>query len=179
MGTTEPGTQRRIAHRHGPEDRTRRARRQHGVDRGPVAQAATDLHGNLHRGADGGHQLRLHRTAGARAVQVDDVQPARARRREAARHRHRVVAVDRLAIVGALQEADAAPAAQVDGGVDGHASPRPRTTPTKFSSRPSPTCWLFSGWNWQAKMLSRATLEANSGPYGVVVATTDGSAGTG
>src|SRR5438128_2199977 len=79
---------------------------------------------------------------GARAVQVDDVEPARPRGREAARHRDRVVAVHRLALEGALEQSDAAAAAEIDRGVDDHASWR-----TKLSSSRRPTCWLFSGWN--------------------------------
>ena len=32
----------------------------------------------------------------------------------------------------------------------------------KFFRIDSPTLWLFSGWNWQAKTLSRAIAETNS-----------------
>src|SRR5947199_255944 len=107
-----------------------------------VAGPAAHLHGDAHRGADGGDQVRLHRPSGARAVEVDDVQPARTRRLEAARHRDRVVAVHGLALESALEESDAAAAAEVDRGIDDHASWR-----TKLSSNRRPTCWLFSGWN--------------------------------
>src|SRR5438034_719513 len=86
--------------------------------------------------------VRLHRPSGARAVEVDDVQPACTRRLEAARHRDRVVAVHGLALESALEEPDAAAAAEVDRGIDDHASWR-----TKLSSNRRPTCWLFSGWN--------------------------------
>src|SRR5438094_253567 len=68
--------------------------------------------------------------------------PARPRGREAARHRDRVVAVHRLALEGALEQSDTAAAAEIDRGVDDHASRR-----TKLSSSRRPTCWLFSGWN--------------------------------
>src|SRR5438552_2273802 len=80
--------------------------------------------------------------SGARAVEVDDVQPARTRRLEADRHRDRVVAVHGFALESALEESDAAAAAEVDRGIDDHASWR-----TKLSSNRRPTCWLFSGWN--------------------------------
>src|SRR5438445_82320 len=107
-----------------------------------ATEPAAHLHGDAHRGADGGHQVGLHRPPGARAVQVDDVEPARPRGREAARHRDRVVAVHRLALEGALEQSDTAAAAEIDRGVDDHASRR-----TKLSSSRRPTCWLFSGWN--------------------------------
>ena len=60
----------------------------------------------------------------------------------AAGDRDRVVAVHRLLRELAPQQAHAAPAAEVDRGVDRHGSAR-----TKLSSRRSPTRWLFSGWN--------------------------------
>jgi hypothetical protein len=39
--------------------------------------------------------------------------------------------------------------------------------------------WLFSGWNWVAKIFPDHTLEAKVMPYSVVVAIMAGSAGTG
>src|SRR5438093_9110589 len=43
-------------------------------------------------------------------------------------------------------------------------SRRPHERPPKLRMIRSPSLWLFSGWNWQAKMLSRATLETNGRP---------------
>src|SRR5436309_908793 len=108
----------------------------------PAALATARVRGDARRGADGGHKIGLHRPPGARAVQVDDVEPACPRGREAARHRDRVVAVHRLALEGPLEQSDATAAAEIDRGVDDHASWR-----TKLSSSRRPTCWLFSGWN--------------------------------
>jgi hypothetical protein len=172
-GCAEP----RVLHGDRAHDHAGRTGREHRGHGGRVAQPPAHLHRNVDGAADGLDELRLHRTPLARAVEIDDVQPARARGLPAPRDRDRIVAVDRLLIELALEETHAPPAAQVDRGVDDH--PRPRTTRTKPSRRRSPTCWLFSGWNWQAKTLSRVTLEANSGPYSVVVAMTAESAGTG
>src|SRR5262245_16465778 len=176
MRPADGGREVGILDRDGAEDGARGACGEHGVDRGRVAEPAAHLHRDVDGGADRTDEVGLRGPSGARAVEVDDVEPARARGGEPARHRDRIVAVDRLAVEGALPEADAAAAAQVERRIDRHA---PRTTPTKLSSMRSPTCWLFSGWNWQAKTLSRTTLDANSSPYGVVVATTPASRGTG
>src|SRR3569623_1708066 len=48
----------------------------------------------------------------------------------------------------------------------------------KAASRAAPASWLFSGWNWQAKTLSRATAEQNVSPWSVSSATSSGRAGT-
>src|SRR5207247_2073362 len=159
MRATDRGGPLGIRDRERAEHRARRARGERRLHRRPVAEPAAHLHGDAHRGADGSHQVGLHRPPGARAIQVDDVEPARARRLEATSDRHRIVAVHRLAVESALEEPHAAAAAEIDRGIDDHASWR-----TKLSSSRRPTCWLFSGWNWQAKTLSRTTLDANSGP---------------
>src|SRR6185369_3639302 len=145
----------------------------------PVARIEADRDATGMRPADGGREVggldRDRAEHGARGAggehRID-----RRRVAEPAAHLHRIVAVDGLAVEGALPETHAAAAAQVERRIDRHA---PRTTPTKLSSSRSPTCWLFSGWNWQANTLSRTTLDANSWPYGVVVATTSASRGTG
>ena len=177
MGAAEPGADGRRANGDRADHDASRTRGEHRGDRVHVAQAAADLHRDRHGTADLAHQMRLQRPASARAVEVDDVQPRRAGRGPGSRDRDGIVAVHRLPVELALHEPDAAATAQVDRRIDDHA--RPRTTATKFSRRRSPTAWLFSGWNWQAKTLSRTTLEANSTPYGVAVATSAGSAGTG
>src|SRR3569623_321885 len=48
----------------------------------------------------------------------------------------------------------------------------------KAASRAAPASWLFSGWNWPAKPLSRATAEQNVSPWSVSSATSSGRAGT-
>ena len=46
---------------------------------------------------------------------------------------------------------------------------------TKFANSRNPAAWLFSGWNWTAKMLSRATAQVKAAgtrvesPRGLVV----------
>src|SRR5207244_1869249 len=84
----------------------------------PAAQPAAHRDRDRRRPADPPHQRRLHRPAGARAVEVDDVQPLRPRRGPRAGDRDRIVAVDGLPVERALQEPDAAAAAQVDGRID-------------------------------------------------------------
>src|SRR5262249_53938425 len=133
----------------------------------------------------------------------DDVQTPRSLTRPALCHRDRVVAVRRLGSEVALQEPDAAAAAQVDrrdhreashqrsrrrrahdanalqaGAPAGRAAPRGART--KLRSRARPACWLFSGWNCVAKTLSRATAAVNSSsPWRAVAIASPGSAGTG
>src|SRR4029077_2259082 len=109
---------------------------------------APHLHGDADGRADGRHPRSLHGAAGARAVEVHDVDPARPERLPAPRDADRVVAVDRLAGEIALREAHAAAAAEVDGRVDDHA--RAATVRTNPRSRLSPTRWLFSGWKTPA-----------------------------
>src|SRR5207253_9558125 len=50
---------------------------------------------------------------------------------------------------------------------------------TKLERSCRPADWLFSGWNWTAKILSRATAQVKGAPYTHVAATSDGSAGAG
>src|SRR6185436_14036456 len=54
---------------------------------------------------DGGHELEVAGLAAAGGVEVDDVDPAGPGRLERPRHRHRVVRVDRLGRVVALEQA--------------------------------------------------------------------------
>jgi hypothetical protein len=48
---------------------------------------------------------------------------------------------------------------------------------TRFPRSLRPVLWLFSGWNWQAKMFFFITDDANSTPYVVFVAVTFSSSG--
>src|SRR5690242_16372747 len=53
----------------------------------------------------------------------------------------------------------------------------PRHAP-KFLINRKPTDWLFSGWNWQATILSFQMVDTKGPPYVVVVTATTGSAGS-
>ncbi len=53
-----------------------------------------------------------------------------------------------------------------------------RASAAKFARSVRPLDWLFSGWNWVAKRLSRQITEVKRMPYSVVPAVTSGSAGS-
>ena len=80
---------------------------------------------------------------------------------------HRVVVVDGLGAVVALTQAHAAAAADIDGAVQVHVAqtaPEPAAAAaTKLARMRRPTLEDFSGWNWAAHTLSRATA-ATTGP---------------
>jgi hypothetical protein len=78
-----------------PDDRARGAGVEHGADGRLVAEPAADLHRHVDGAADARDDVGLHGRARACAVEVDDVEPARAVVPPAARHRDGVVAVDR------------------------------------------------------------------------------------
>ena len=80
-------------------------------------------------------------------------------------HRHRVVAVDPLAVEVALDELHDLAAAQVDRRVEVHqaAGRRPRSGRRTPGGPPRPVRLDFSGWNWVAHTLSRSTA-ATTGP---------------
>ncbi len=75
--------------------------------------------------------------------------------------RHRVVAVDALAVEVALRELHDLPAAQVDGGEQQHQPAAARST--KLASTARPVRDDFSGWNCVAHTLADATA-ATTGP---------------
>src|SRR2546425_69908 len=80
---------------------------------------AADLDRDGDRRADRPHEVRLHGPADTRAVEIDDVQPPRAGRLEAAGDRDGIVAVHGLAIELPLHQPHTTPPAQIDGGIDG------------------------------------------------------------
>src|SRR5207249_1134968 len=133
------------------------------------AQAAPHLHGHLDRGDDLLHRVEL-RPVRDGGVEVHQVQPRRALRLPPARDLGRVRAVDLLLLELALLEADHLASAHVDGGHHDHAEasvrprPRPAQNRTKFSTRRSPTSWLFSGWNCIPSTAPRPTTAGKSRP---------------
>jgi hypothetical protein len=117
-----------------------------------------------HLAQDGLDGAFVHRLAGKGAVQVDQVQAPRAGIEPAPGHGGRVFAEGGRCVHVALLKAHALAVLQVDGGNQQHGSvverggDGVRASPgrkLRYSSRPCSA--LFSGWNWVAKMLSRAT----------------------
>ena len=114
--------------------------------------------------------LLVLRPAGDRAVQVDDVQALRALRGPVPGHRHRVLGEDGGRIHVALLQAHAAAVLQINCGNDEHGSARENLwsasgTPVHEVGEEAEAGGLaFSGWNWTAKMLSRATAQVKGTP---------------
>ena len=95
----------------------------------------------------------------ARALEVDHVQALGALILESLGHGDRIVVVDGNPIVVALVQPDDLTIEQIDRWNQLHA-----TSPRKCPIKRAPACWLFSGWNWQARTLSRAIAEQNGPP---------------
>ena len=106
-----------------------------------------------------------------RAVEIDDVDALGAGLGELGAQPPRLVVIDHRGVAQAVGEAHRLAAEQIDRGEDLHER-------TKFSSRRSPTRWLFSGWNWQANRLSRRIAAQNRPPQSHSSTVTPGSAGT-
>src|SRR5262245_25196306 len=107
-------------------------------DRLPVTDTATglDARARLRQLPD---QLALGRSALLGAIQIHHMQPTGAGGGKAARHCHRIVPIDGLAVELTLVQADTAALPEVDGRIDDHATAR------KFSSTRLPTALERSG----------------------------------
>ena len=125
-------------------------------------------------GGDPPEVVERRRRAGAGAVEVDDVQVARARLDPRPRGLQRIVVVDGLRVEVAVREPHGAPAADVDRGVEDHAA---TWAPANVRSSASPSSEDFSGWNCTPATLPRSTIDAKRSPYSPVPATSSGSAG--
>src|SRR5207253_5462459 len=123
--------------------------------------------------------VEVLRKSRARAVEVDDVQVARARRDPVARRFERVVVVDGLGVEVALDEADRPAAGDVDRGIEDHgAACTVAQIRTKLRSSASPSVEDFSGWHWAPKTLPCATNDTNGEPYSPMPSTIAGSSGS-
>ena len=151
-----------VAHRGGAEYGPVRSRFEDLGDRVEIAQTAPDLNRDIDRGTDRGDDRTVRPGPSGGPVQIDHVQTRATLGRPALRHGDRIIAIGRLCVEVPLQKSNALPAAQIDR--RNHLEmPHPDTTfRTKLRSIRIPTSWLFSGWNWVAKRLSRATAEVNS-----------------
>ena len=128
------------------------------------ADAAAVLHGDVERLDDALDDREVGELAGARRVEVDDVQRLGALVLPVARQLHGVVAEDGDVVEVAAAQAHRLAALDVDGGEHDHEVPASRwTVATNPASSASPTLELFSGWNCTAQTLSRATA-ATTGP---------------
>src|SRR5215210_2229744 len=148
-----------VAERRGADDHALGARPQRLADGLEGAQAPAVLHRHARLARDPAQVLDRLRLAGARAVEVDDVEEPRARLDPRPRGRQRIVVVDGRVLEAALDEAHRPAVEDVDGGIEDHAAA------TKFASSASPSREDFSGWNWTPATLSRSTIEAKHSPY--------------
>ena len=135
--------------RGGPDHHPGRAGLDRLPDRLDRSQSAADLESHIDVGADPADVIEVHGVAAARAVEVDDVQLARARIYPPPRGVERVGVVDGLLIELALGQAHGLALEDVDGGEQDHA--RAPATPAQIATNPSsmrsPFSDDFSGWN--------------------------------
>ena len=109
----------RVLRRRAADDGAVDAQRQRPIHRRVVPHAPAELHRNgTGRGDDAADRRFVGAFAGAGGVEVHDVQPRRAAFAEPRGDGGGVVAEDGLAVVVALPQADALPAAEVDRGED-------------------------------------------------------------
>src|SRR4051794_11483177 len=130
----------RIAHRGGADDDPGNALVEPGFNSREIANAATELHryrDRLQHRLDG---LRVHRLAGKRTVEIDDVEILKALRNEARRLRGGIEVEHGRARHVALFEAHALAVFEVDRRKENHGFHR-----KKFEIRAKPKRWLFSG----------------------------------
>src|SRR6185312_4818820 len=149
------------------------------LDRLDRAQPAAELDGHAELPRDPLQMLQVRGSAVARAVEIDDVQPAGTALDPRARRGQRLGVVDRLLREVALREPHGLAAADVDGRVEDHAATaRSRShVALKLASRRRPALEDFSGWNCTPKTFSRATAVAKRSPYSAVASTSSESVG--
>ena len=104
-------------HRGGADDHARDAGAEQGSRGLDRAHAAAGLHLATHCGTDRFDGADVGGHARTRGVEVDHVDPLRARGFEVARHRDGIVAVDGLGVVVAAEEADDLAVTDVDRGI--------------------------------------------------------------
>ncbi len=111
-----------------------------GLKRRHVANAAAELHRYFHGLEHRLDRLRVHRLAGKRAIEIDDVEIFEALMLERRRLCRRIEIEHGRARHVALFEAHALAVLQIDGGEKNHGFHL-----RKFEIRASPKRWLFSG----------------------------------
>ena len=149
-----------LFHRGAADDDAVDAIAQQVVDHRRRAHAAThlDVQGALRGEAD--DDAAIGEPAVLGAVEIHDVQPARAQRAIALQQLVRLEVVARLGVEIALEQAHAAAAAQIDGGDEDHGFGLFR----KFARMRAPTTPERSGWNCVPQKLSRRATAVNAAP---------------
>ena len=129
-----------LAHRDAADDDTRHAGIEQALHAGFVAHAASGLHRQPSGPGDRLDRAQVGELAGAGAIQIDHVQPARPRLRVAVRKRDGVHGVAGFTRIVALTQAHDVSIAQIDGRHDlhGHSS-------RKFRNNLEPTAPERSG----------------------------------
>ena len=109
-----------IANRHSAEDHPAHAAPEPCLDRGHVPDTAAELHREIDRVENRAHRVGVDRLAGKSAVEVDDVEPSEARRRESPCLRRGVVGEDRRPRHVSLHEAHTGAVFEIDRGKEDH-----------------------------------------------------------
>jgi hypothetical protein len=133
-----------------------------GVDQGGDVVGGADAAAGLDADVDGAGEFAdegvLDRAPGLGAVEVDDVGPGRAGRREGGEAGGGLVIVAGDGVEPAVHQPHADPVFQVDGGIDDHAG-----SSRKLRRMRAPAAAERSGWNWQPQRLALRTM-AGTGP---------------
>ena len=132
--------ERRIAHRGGADDDACDALLEPAFDGRHIADAAAELHRNAHRFEDAIDSRGVHRFAGKRAVEIDNVQILKALLLEGARLHSRIAMEDGRARHVALLKAHGEAFLEIDRGKENHGC---HFRKLAISARPNR--WLFSG----------------------------------
>ena len=146
------------------------------ADRGGAAQAAAVLDRHAGLGDDALEVPERARRAALGAVEVDDVQPARAGLDPRAGGVEWIVVVDGLVLEAALAQAHRAALEDVDGGIEVHARTVAHAA-VKLPSRARPAREDFSGWNCAPITLPCSTMDGKVSPYSPVPTTSAWSEG--
>ena len=171
--------------RGGSDHDARRAGFDHVPDRFDRPQAAADLYGHVEFTGDPLDVLEVRRRAGARAVEIDNVEIASPVLDPAPRGIERVGVVHGPGVEVALREPDGLAVEDVDRRQQDHARAASARvvllcaahSALKLASIRRPSAEDFSGWNCTPNTDPRATIVANRSPYSAVPTTCAGSAG--
>ena len=130
------------------------------VERRHIADAAAELHFHAGRFDDALDRLGIHRLAGERAVEIDDMQIFESGALERRRLFGRIAMKHGRARHVALFEPHADAVFEVDRRKQNHG-----VHFRKFEISARPSFWLFSGWNCVPTILSRPTMAVTGPPY--------------
>src|ERR1019366_8981593 len=140
MVAGEAPYERRVFHGGRAEHDASGAQREVGLEALARAHAAADLDARTERVDHGAHDVSLHGSPVASALEIHHVEPGHPAA-PGAPARGRIVVVYGDGVVTALLQPHGLAAEQIDGGDDDHEA-------RNLSSNARPARWLFSGWNW-------------------------------